>query len=239
MIGGAGTLIGPTVGAAIWLVLRDVLQQVPAIGDLWKFILGVVFVILVTFMPNGVVGTISSVLVPFLRSAPQAVTGTAPVRSGDTRSSAGAAAEAVALAAPAPLALEARDISKAYGGIQAVDGVSLALPAGRFHAIIGPNGAGKSTFLRLLAREETAELGRNPACTGSTSQPPTSPRPINMGWPRATKSISYSRSSPCAQNLRIGALGRDRGRLRLDIFRPAEGFAKVEAIVAALMKSSA
>ena len=58
VIGGAGTLIGPAVGAAVWLSLRDVLQQVPAIGDLWKFILGFVFVVLVTFMPNGIVGTI-------------------------------------------------------------------------------------------------------------------------------------------------------------------------------------
>ncbi|MGB6322850.1 MAG: branched-chain amino acid ABC transporter permease, partial [Xanthobacteraceae bacterium] len=58
VIGGAGTLIGPTVGAAIWLSLRDVLQQVPAIGDLWKFILGFVFVVLVTFLPNGIVGAI-------------------------------------------------------------------------------------------------------------------------------------------------------------------------------------
>ena len=40
VIGGAGTLIGPTVGAAIWLTLRDLLQQMPAIGELWKFILG-------------------------------------------------------------------------------------------------------------------------------------------------------------------------------------------------------
>ena len=59
VIGGAGTLIGPAVGAAVWLSLRDVLQQVPAIGDLWKFILGFVFVVLVTFLPNGIVGTIT------------------------------------------------------------------------------------------------------------------------------------------------------------------------------------
>jgi branched-chain amino acid transport system permease protein len=38
------------------------------------------------------------------------------------------------------------------------------------------------------------------------------------------------------QNLRIGALGRHRGRLRLDIFRPADGFAKVEDVVAALLE---
>jgi branched-chain amino acid transport system permease protein len=36
VIGGAGTLIGPTVGAAIWLTLRDLLQLIPAIGDLFS-----------------------------------------------------------------------------------------------------------------------------------------------------------------------------------------------------------
>lgn len=160
VIGGAGTLIGPTVGAAIWLVLRDVLQQVPAIGDLWKFILGLVFVVLITFMPNGVVGTIVRYWSRFRSGGPRSVV--AIVRDDDATARQALLAPlpmAVALAAPAELALEARDISKAYGGIQAVDRVSLAVPEGRFHAIIGPNGAGKSTLLRLLKREEMPDSG--------------------------------------------------------------------------------
>ena len=48
VIGGVGTLIGPTVGAAIWLWLRDNLQALPSVGALWKLILGVIFVVLVT-----------------------------------------------------------------------------------------------------------------------------------------------------------------------------------------------
>jgi len=42
------------------------------------------------------------------------------------------------------------DISKRFGGIHAVDGVSWQTDAGQIRCIIGPNGAGKSTFFQLL-----------------------------------------------------------------------------------------
>jgi branched-chain amino acid transport system permease protein len=235
VIGGAGTLIGPAVGAAIWLTLRDLLQQVPAIGDLWKFILGLVFVLLVTFMPNGVVGNIIRVWLRF-GFRPAVATGTD--RPGDVTAREALLAPlptAIAPSLPPRLALDVRDISKAYGGIQAVDRVSLALPEGRLHAIIGPNGAGKSTFLRLLACEETPDSGEillhgidvaAADVTAAYQYGLAKSYQINQLFPQLTM----------RQNLRIGALGRHRGRLRLDIFRPADGFAKVEDVVAALLE---
>jgi branched-chain amino acid transport system permease protein len=235
VIGGAGTLIGPAVGAAIWLTLRDLLQTVPAIGDLWKFILGFLFVLLVTFMPNGVVGTIMRLWVRYWPRAPAAPA--AADRPGD-------AAAREALLAPLPpalgrgsassLALEARAVSKSYGGIHAVEGVSLNLPQGRFHAIIGPNGAGKSTFLRLLAHEEAPNSGQillhgidiaGADVTAAYQAGIAKSYQINQLFPQLT----------VRQNLRIGALGRERGRMRFDIFRAAESFANAEAVVAALI----
>ena len=48
------------------------------------------------------------------------------------------------------LAVEARDLIKDFGDTRAVDGVSLAVPAGSIYGLLGPNGAGKTTTLRML-----------------------------------------------------------------------------------------
>ena len=237
VIGGAGTLIGPTVGAAIWLSLRDVLQQVPAIGDLWKFILGFVFVVLVTFLPNGIVGAIMRWLLQLWPRKPAAAGAASAVGDAAARERLLAPLRgSAALGAKAPdFALEARDIRKAYGGIRAVDGVSLALREGACHAVIGPNGAGKSTFLRLLKREESVDSGEillhgaditTADVTAAYQYGLAKSYQINQLFPQLT----------VRQNLRIGALGRQRGRWRLDVFRSAEGFAKVEAVVSALLE---
>ena len=50
----------------------------------------------------------------------------------------------------ADLAIEAKDLVKDFGETRAVDGVSLAVPAGAIYGLLGPNGAGKTTILRIL-----------------------------------------------------------------------------------------
>jgi len=47
--------------------------------------------------------------------------------------------------------LETRALTKRFGGLIAVDNLSLSLPSGQLHAIIGPNGAGKTTFFNLIS----------------------------------------------------------------------------------------
>lgn len=47
-------------------------------------------------------------------------------------------------------AVEATDLGYSYGGVTALEGVSLTIPAGTVTALLGPNGAGKTTFVRLL-----------------------------------------------------------------------------------------
>jgi branched-chain amino acid transport system ATP-binding protein len=47
--------------------------------------------------------------------------------------------------------LETRSLTKRFGGLTAVDNLSLSLPGGQLHAIIGPNGAGKTTFFNLIS----------------------------------------------------------------------------------------
>jgi ABC-type branched-subunit amino acid transport system ATPase component len=55
--------------------------------------------------------------------------------------------------------LEVRGIAKAFGGVQAVGGVSFALAAGELLALIGPNGAGKSTCFNLLNGQLVPDAG--------------------------------------------------------------------------------
>jgi branched-chain amino acid transport system ATP-binding protein len=49
------------------------------------------------------------------------------------------------------IAIEARGLTKRFGGVAAVDGLSFAVPEGAIYAIIGPNGAGKTTVINLLS----------------------------------------------------------------------------------------
>ncbi|WP_339915309.1 ABC transporter ATP-binding protein [uncultured Brevundimonas sp.] len=46
--------------------------------------------------------------------------------------------------------IETRDLTKAYGAVRALDGLSLSIPRGGVYGILGPNGAGKSTLFRIL-----------------------------------------------------------------------------------------
>ncbi|HWE83250.1 MAG TPA: ATP-binding cassette domain-containing protein, partial [Gaiellaceae bacterium] len=57
--------------------------------------------------------------------------------------------------------VEVRGISKRFGGVQALDGVSVAIQAGSVHGLVGENGAGKSTLAKVIGgvyRPDEGEL---------------------------------------------------------------------------------
>ncbi len=56
--------------------------------------------------------------------------------------------------------LELRGVSKAYGGVTAVDCLALDVPSGSRTAIVGPSGCGKTTLLRLIAGFDAPDAGR-------------------------------------------------------------------------------
>src|SRR5438105_15392779 len=58
------------------------------------------------------------------------------------------------------LALSISNLSKAFDGLHAVDGVSFAVAPGERRALIGPNGAGKTTLFNLVSGELAPTAGR-------------------------------------------------------------------------------
>ena len=58
------------------------------------------------------------------------------------------------------LSLEARDLTKRYGALLAVDRLSFTVHPGRVTALLGPNGAGKSTTMRMMLGLATPTAGR-------------------------------------------------------------------------------
>ena len=57
-------------------------------------------------------------------------------------------------------ALQIQGLKKAFGGLPAINGVSLEVAAGERRLIIGPNGAGKTTLFNLITGDLFADLGK-------------------------------------------------------------------------------
>ncbi len=55
--------------------------------------------------------------------------------------------------------IEANNVSKAYQGHKALDGLSVQIPKGSIYGLLGPNGAGKTTFIRLLNQITAPDTG--------------------------------------------------------------------------------
>ncbi|MFX4221590.1 MAG: ABC transporter ATP-binding protein [Thalassobaculum sp.] len=78
------------------------------------------------------------------------------------------------------VAIEARDLRKAWGDTVAVDGIGFTAPAGEFTVLLGPSGCGKSTTLRLIAGLEAATGGAVLIGGADVTRRPPNDRQISM-----------------------------------------------------------
>ena len=124
---------------------------------------------------------------------------------------------------------------KRFGGLVAVDGVSLEVQPNSVTAIIGPNGAGKSTFFKMLAGELHPDAG----------QIFFKGEDITRRGVTAVAQLGISKSYQITQifpklsveaNLTIPALARRRGPFQADCFRNIRSVAGVDEIVRRVMR---
>ncbi len=107
----------------------------------------------------------------------------------------------------APAILETRDLSRSFGGLQAVRNVNISLNRGELHAVIGPNGAGKSTLVNLLAGEIRPTTGR--ICLGGADITDMSMHArAHVGIARSFQRTNILRSLTVLENVRLAVQAR-------------------------------
>jgi len=244
-IGGAGTLFGPLVGAVVWLYLQDFLQTTLHLGASWKLVLGLVFVLLVCFLRHGLIGGIKDLYDFATRGrARKPEPEEAPV-SGMIAEQEQRAAQTALLRAPLAAVKPARDhaggrfagpilqakgLTKHYGGLAANSDIDFMVYPGEQRGVIGPNGAGKTTFFKML----TCEI---PPTSGSIvfeGRDITGMDVTDVCQLGLTKSYQVNQlftQLTVGENLTIAALAKLRGKFRLDMLRSLSGISGLKGQV--------
>lgn len=161
-LGGRGTLVGPIVGTVLINYVSAVLGgNLPFV---WLLLVGFVFVVVVVYLPHGLVppvlwglSRLGHRLVGTLRGHIRwtEVAGKTPAAVDRSVPS-----ESVPMSPPRKLSthsdgaapvVELRNVSKHYGSLQVLQEITLQAHRGEVVGIVGPNGAGKTTLLRCIS----------------------------------------------------------------------------------------
>ena len=110
--------------------------------------------------------------------------------------------------------LETRGLGRAFGALQAVAGVSLAVPAGELRAIIGPNGAGKTTLFHLISGLMPPTSGRV-MFRGDDVTALGAPARCRRGISRTFQITSIFPELTVLENVRIAVQLKGAGNFRL------------------------
>ena len=129
MIGGAGFVAGPLVGAAIVVLLPEFLA---ALAEYRLLFFGALLLLVLWLAPEGIVGTVLRMLSKHRARRP-------------------AGASEAAIPAGSRAALSVQNLGISFGGVRAAHDISLDAKPGEVTSLIGPNGAGKTTVLNMLS----------------------------------------------------------------------------------------
>ena len=211
VVGGAGYVWGGVLGAAIVVILKEVLQSyLPYLfhgeGQLETIVFGILLVMLLQLAPTGVWPWLTARMpFSFTRKRPDtSLTLPARIRAAAT---------------PAAL-LQLDKARKQFGGVIAVNDVSFDVQAREIVALIGPNGAGKSTTFNLITGVLTSTGGAISFLGKSIGNAPPQ-QVVRLGISRTFQHVKLVPDMTVLENVAIGAhlrgqAGAVSSMLRLD-----------------------
>jgi ABC-type branched-subunit amino acid transport system ATPase component/ABC-type branched-subunit amino acid transport system permease subunit len=191
VIGGSGTIAGPVVGTGLVIGAS---QFLGAFQTYQGIIFGVLLVLVAIAMPSGLVGGATAAWHRLRRTGPRAPDAlpVANLRGPDNGSR------------PPRSPLAATQLRKAFGGVQALNGVSITLKPGQVHAVVGPNGSGKTTLLNVLSGYYPLDGGE--IRMGEVRMDGQSPeRTARSGIGRTFQTPKLLLREPTIENIVIGA----------------------------------
>jgi ABC-type branched-subunit amino acid transport system ATPase component len=189
------------VGSVVLTVLPELLT---GLADYRLILYGGLLLVSIYWLPSGVVGALAALVALAGRGATAA-------RGPITSAAAPAPADTARSAGPAPL-LKVEGVSLHFGGVAALDDVSLDVPARGILAVIGPNGAGKTSLLNVLSGYYAPQAG---AIT-LAGQPLVGRAPFalaRLGIARTFQTSQLFGDLTAAENVAVGLAGPRLGSL--------------------------
>lgn len=225
VIGGMRSFFGPALGALFFLLFRELFS---IYTDNWLLYFGLIFVGFIVFSPSGLAGIWGQLS---RRLYPQ------------PEGSAAMSKRKIYEGLPLPeflrpkrvegVVLEARGLSKSFGGIQAVRDNSLTVHAGQIHALIGPNGAGKTTTFNLISGMFMSDKGT--VCLhGQAIQHLSPDRICHQGLARSFQITNLFKGLTIYENLRLSLQAKHPARF--DFWRDIDSYQEIHAETAELMR---
>lgn len=210
IVGGMGSIWGGLLGGAVLRTIPEVLRP---LADYIELIFCVMVVATISFFPDG----FASIVTRWFTRRKQPVKSTAVrhdiQKSQVTQDLSAIHADvpeiqrAVGTEANMQAILRIDDLSKSFGALRAVAGVSFEVPAGQIHGLMGPNGAGKTTVFNVISGFIPPDRGGVYLGETPLHATPVESR-IVLGVTRTFQHSAVFQRLSCLDNVLIG-LGRN------------------------------
>ncbi len=212
ILGGIDTLIGAAVGGLMLTLLPEFLRGAAQYKD---FLTGLLLLLLLVFLPNGLVGLLRQ---QFSRNGKLVTAAAQPtsVVSNDLR----AATLPTRQQSRRKDLLEIKSLSINFGGVRALQDVSLTLGSNEILAVIGPNGAGKTTLFNIISGIYRPNAGQIHFEGSNITTLPAHSR-AKLGISRTYQNLDLFGEMTVFDNVRVGAHTRMRSSLLQATLRTA------------------